>query len=1540
MYVVHTNDRKGDMHFLNLVFLDNEYRDIGVRLVDINGDNLPDLVRSNGGNLQSHPQGYPANAAYINNGTTFVQDDSWIPPVPTLSYASGFCDKGTRLVDVNNDGLVDLISSSSVYPNSSSIYLNNGHGWSYFASTDSNYSLFPLVFSNAYCQDDTVRFNDLNGDSMVDISRSKRVNVYPGGGTMITSNSYLNDVSKIDTQGSEQWKQNSSYELPIPFVDDSLQDRGGRIIDVNGDGIQDMVSGDYFYGLFTKLADSKIPDLLSTITLETGGTISVKYQASTQYKDAQEKLLNPKLPMVVQTVESITESDPFTGVSGETKYVYEGGHYYFNGVADRKFAGFEKVTTIRPDQSKIVTYYHQGNGSNSSFAELKDHVSKIGMPYRQEIIDKTGKLFSRVSSKYQSAELPSTNNDRSFVYKNQEISEELDGNATSVATAQSSVYDETNGNLLKTTEYGDVSVPAPNAFQDLGNDQRVTQLSYATNQMGQYEISQQVKYGGLNSEMLLGKEKYYYDQLPFGELGNGLLTKKVRWIDEQNIQEETFSYDVTGFLLTSTDPLGKMTTSTPDPYKLYPETVTNALNQTLKYTYNYGIGAVASSTDYQNNITSYSYDGFGRPTAIHFKDVVANQTYPLETSSYQDTYDVPNKKLVASSVTKHLQSNQTHTSTTFFDGLGRTIRTQQENDDGSGCLITDQSYDVVGNIAKNTLPYEGTCGTTYEGFQAAANLQTSFSYDVLGRPISQTNVLGKTTWEYDDRKTTITDPLSKKKMLTTDALGRLTKVTESLENNTYDTQYSYDLNDHLISMVDASQNVRKFTYDLLGNRLSATDLHAVNDGLYGIWRETYEKGMRKSSTEKPGGQMIEYTYDDLHRLKTKTSGGVTLETYTYDTCKNGIGKVCKVETLQTTENYSYDVLGRLKQETLTTNQKTFTSSYTYDLAGHVLSEKHPNIETTTWTYTNRGLPKTITHQGAPVIQHVTYNVLGQPQTIEYANGKTTTYSYDSAKLFQLSHLRTPGLQDTGYTFDAAGNLLTETETSTNNPYTLTYGYDDLSRLTTAALTINGITKERKYSYDIVGNMLSSPAGAYLHEGSTSTQEGLKYANPHAVTAIQGQPIFYTPEGNVKTVGTTNYLYDYKEALIQVQSNQQTVANYVSVPSGRRVAKYLKAQSNEPNGGAYYTPTKEFEVDGAGLNTIRFFLGNQEVASQEKPQNGGATYRYVHPDHLGGTRVITDQQGNEVQTLYYHPFGEIRLNHQAGSFDEQRKFTGHLHDDETDLEFMEARYYNATWGRFLRQDPVFLELGSNPDLSKLLVDPQQLNAYAYARNNPLKYVDPTGMYNVKTGKIEKGDTKESITNEVNKAFGIKTTWKDIAEVSFFKTRYGTTDPSKLVGRSTNTGTDDVVEVTEDIDLLLGMMSVKLKAYQDCGMWCSIDYAVFFRNNGPFDLINRQRNDYLSHLFGGNPSKRTHWAYIYNGKLIRYDAPGNIVAGYGASFFGLNQELLHNGADLEATARSVGKTIEKRNWGYFQGSDDPVDAKYLDKGYCLYYKANNC
>jgi RHS repeat-associated protein len=106
--------------------------------------------------------------------------------------------------------------------------------------------------------------------------------------------------------------------------------------------------------------------------------------------------------------------------------------------------------------------------------------------------------------------------------------------------------------------------------------------------------------------------------------------------------------------------------------------------------------------------------------------------------------------------------------------------------------------------------------------------------------------------------------------------------------------------------------------------------------------------------------------------------------------------------------------------------------------------------------------------------------------------------------------------------------------------------------------------------------------------------------------------------------------------------------------------------------------------------------------------------FFHDDHLGTPRLITDEDGQTVSTHDYLAYGEEITT--ADFQTNNMKFTGHERDEETNLDYMKARYYTAGFGRFLQVDP-----GHDYDP----MDPMSYNLYGYVRGNPVRNTDPDG-----------------------------------------------------------------------------------------------------------------------------------------------------------------------------------------------------------------------
>lgn len=198
---------------------------------------------------------------------------------------------------------------------------------------------------------------------------------------------------------------------------------------------------------------------------------------------------------------------------------------------------------------------------------------------------------------------------------------------------------------------------------------------------------------------------------------------------------------------------------------------------------------------------------------------------------------------------------------------------------------------------------------------------------------------------------------------------------------------------------------------------------------------------------------------------------------------------------------------------------------------------------------------------------------------------------------------------------------------------------------------------------------------------------------------------YDPNGNLIRGDGKYYEYNDANHLIRVRHGDASgpvLAEYVYDYTGQRIKK-------TENGITTYYIEKYFEkqVGSAGsTNTSYYFVNNERVAKKDSLGN----FTYYHSDHLGGTNVITDSSGNFVERIKYYPFGEIR---EGGN--EKYSFTGKEKDNLTDFYYFEARYYNPEFKHFTQADYV------NPNL----YDPQDLNRYAYVRNNPVKFIDPKG-----------------------------------------------------------------------------------------------------------------------------------------------------------------------------------------------------------------------
>ncbi len=188
--------------------------------------------------------------------------------------------------------------------------------------------------------------------------------------------------------------------------------------------------------------------------------------------------------------------------------------------------------------------------------------------------------------------------------------------------------------------------------------------------------------------------------------------------------------------------------------------------------------------------------------------------------------------------------------------------------------------------------------------------------------------------------------------------------------------------------------------------------------------------------------------------------------------------------------------------------------------------------------------------------------------------------------------------------------------------------------------------------------------------------------------------------------TTYYTFDTENRLCQVKNGTTVQATFAYDGDGGRVKKIAGTTTTRYVGNLY--------EDTATATVKHIYLGSTEVASV----NGSLTM-YYHQDHLGGTNVTTDSSGIKKEVSEYLPFGGFSRHDKYGSSSEVAwfYFTGKKFDEETGLYYYGARYYDPSLGRFITADTII----------KYPFNPQNLNRYSYAHNNPVNLIDPTGNF---------------------------------------------------------------------------------------------------------------------------------------------------------------------------------------------------------------------
>jgi RHS repeat-associated protein len=164
-------------------------------------------------------------------------------------------------------------------------------------------------------------------------------------------------------------------------------------------------------------------------------------------------------------------------------------------------------------------------------------------------------------------------------------------------------------------------------------------------------------------------------------------------------------------------------------------------------------------------------------------------------------------------------------------------------------------------------------------------------------------------------------------------------------------------------------------------------------------------------------------------------------------------------------------------------------------------------------------------------------------------------------------------------------------------------------------------------------------------------------------------------------------------------------------------------------------SKHIYVGDTRIATKRRHEGNDNYGEEER------SVYYYHGDHLGSAQLVTDYRGEVYEHLEYTPYGELWVEEvRAGGEKTPFRFTGKRLDEETGLYYYGARYLDPQTSRWLSTDPAMGEYiprapiddeakrynGNLPGMGGVY-NYVNLHVSHYAGNNPVKYIDPTGMW---------------------------------------------------------------------------------------------------------------------------------------------------------------------------------------------------------------------
>lgn len=726
-----------------------------------------------------------------------------------------------------------------------------------------------------------------------------------------------------------------------------------------------------------------------------------------------------------------------------------------------------------------------------------------------------------------------------------------------------------------------------------------------------------------------------------------------------------------------------------------PTLITNALGYSTQMQYDSTYRKLTSIEDAKGGIRQNEFDPQGN--LIRLTTVVGNQfqfTYTpkglLQTRTeplghqIHFTYDAPGNLVGARNalggestfsyddlgrvtLLTDANGNQTHYT---YDLLGRVIRITN--------ALNGQhqfEYDPVGNLVSATGLNGNRIQYTFDKMNRliekidALGSQTIYQYDPFGNLIRVTNPNGQTTrYGYDSlgRNTRTVDPLGNQ---TTYAYNAAGQVIAHTDDNGNVTRMTYDAAHRLVRLTDALGGVTAFAYDPLGSLISRTDASGRT------FQYAFNASSRCISQTWPSGKTWLYSYDPLDRMIRKTDPKGVVTQYTYDPLGrliqcvhpeghvdwsyDPVGNLTGVSnglSLRETTSYTYNPLNRLT--TSTVNYGEFvgeqTVKYGYDAGGNQTSLTYPDGQVARFTHDAANRRTQV--QSFDGTTAYTYDAVGYLQSVSYSNGMLATYRYDAAgrpSALKLTNAAGTTLIDRRYTFDPAGNKLTETHGEDNTSRTLTY--DALHRLVGAVYQTGSQTENHAYTY--------APGNERLTKTVDGGTTRYNYNDDGLLLQETG------PDG------TVTYLYDENGNRTRMTTAQQTW-DYAYDSQNRLVS------SERANVGDFFPEERTYKYTATGQRAMvsdygwpsYFVFAGQEIIVEQASDwkvlyNPGVALldddlvAYVVYDHSGNSVVEIWPEGGWHEAFHLVDFDEFGIK-RKGSTEVWTALAGSVYDPFT------------------------------------------------------------------------------------------------------------------------------------------------------------------------------------------------------------------------------------------------------------------------------------